>query len=128
ADLLLALEHHEDVLQLFAPFLSRLRQQGARSFELQIVPRQVEALARLNHVEALEAATEGLQLARALGGRPAEGLLLRGRALAQQQAAQWPDAFAGYEAAIAVLQELPMPYEVARTQRQAALARLARGR
>lgn len=129
ADLLLALGRPQEALALLAPLLARLRRFEARSFELQLIPRQVEALARLGDEQALPVAQAGLALAQTLGGRPAEGLLLRGRALAYQQAGRrWLDAFAGYDAAVAILEELPMPYEVARTQREAGLARLARGR
>lgn len=128
ADNLLALSRHQEALTFLDPLLARLRQFEARSYELQLVPRQVEALARLGEVQALPVAEDGLELARTLGGRPAEGLLLRGRALAHQEDGRWLDAFADFEAAIAVLEELPMPYEVARTQREAGLARLARGR
>ena len=128
ADLLLALGRPQAALDLLAPLLARLRRLQARSFELQLVPRQVEALARIGDEQALPVAQEGLAMAQSLGGRPAEGLLLRGRALAQQQLGQWLDAFADYEAAVAILEELPMPYEVARTLREAGVARLARGR
>lgn len=128
ADLLLALGRHQQALTFLDPLLARLRQFEARSYELQLFPRQVEALARMGEAQALPVAQDGLELARTLGGRPAEGLLLRGRAMTHQQTGEWLDAFADYEAAIAILEELPMPYEVARTQREAGLARLARGR
>lgn len=128
ADLLLALGRPVEALQLLTPLLVRLRRFEARSFELQLVPRHAEALARMGDEQALAVAEEGLLLARKLGGRPAEGLLLRARGLARQQAGLWLDAFADYERAVAILEELPMPYEVARTRREAGLARLARGR
>lgn len=128
ADLLLALGRPQAALDLLAPLLARLQQLQVRSFQLQLLPRQVEALARIGDKQALTVAQEGLAMAQSLGGRPAEGLLLRGRALANQQAGQWLDAFADYEAAVAILEELPMPYEVARTLREAGVARLARGR
>lgn len=128
ADVLLALARYEEALTLLTPLMERLREREAKSYLLQLIPRQVEALARVEDNEALAVAQQGLDLARALGGRPAEGLLLRGRAMARQEAGQWLDAFAGYEAAVGILEALPMPYEVARTQREAGLARLARGR
>lgn len=128
ADVLLALERFEEALAFLTPLLDRLGQHQARSYELQLIPRQVEALAQVGDDGALSLAQEGLELARELGGRPAEGLLLRGRALALQQAGAWLDAFASYEAAIGILETLPMPYEAARTERAAGLARLARGR
>lgn len=128
ADLLLALGRHQEALTFLDPLLARLRQFEVRSYELQLVPRQVEALARLGKAQALPVAKDGLELAWTLGGRPVEGLLLRGRALAHQEDGQWLDAFADFEEAIAILEELPMPYEVARTQREAGMARLARGR
>jgi DNA-binding CsgD family transcriptional regulator len=128
ADVLLALGRAQQALDLLAPLLAQLQQLQARSFLLQLLPRQVEALARLGDNEALPVAEAGLRMARSLGGRPAEGLLLRGRALARQQAGQWLEAFADYEAAAVIIAALPMPYETARTQREAGLARLARGR
>jgi DNA-binding NarL/FixJ family response regulator len=48
--------------------------------------------------------------------------------MAYRQRGRWLEAYDDYEAAAAILEELPMPYEAARTQRQAGLARLARGR
>lgn len=128
ADVLLALERFEAALDLLTPLMERLWRREAKSFVLQLIPRQVEALAAIEDGEASSVAQVGLDLAQALGGRPAEGLLLRGRAMVQQQAGQWLDAFADYEAAMDMLEALPMPYEVARTQREAGLARLARGR
>lgn len=128
ADLLLALGRPQEALDLLAPVLDRLRRLEARSFLLQLLPRQVEALARTGDSQALAVAGEGLAMARALGGRPAEGLLLRGRALARRESGQWLDAFADFEAAAAILDDLPVPYEAARTWREAGLARLARGR
>ncbi|MFW6070700.1 MAG: ATP-binding protein, partial [bacterium] len=128
ADLLLALDRPTEALNLLTPLLDRLRRFDARSFELQLIPRQAEALARLGDKKALAVAQDGLELARTLGGRPAEGLLLRARALARQHEGEWLDAFADYDAAVDILEALPMPYDVARTLRQAGLARLARGR
>src|SRR5690606_29859223 len=123
---LLALERYEEALALLTPLVERLRRYEAKSYLLQLVPRQVEALARVGDSAAQDVAQEGLAPARALGGRPAEGLLLRGRALARQEVGQWLDAFGDYEAAMGILEALPMPYELARTQRDAGLARLAR--
>jgi DNA-binding CsgD family transcriptional regulator len=128
ADLLLALGRPQEVLELLAPLLVAMRALPAPSFLLQLLPRQVEALARLGDERAQTVAAEGLAMARKLGGRPAEGLLLRGRALARQNARRWLDAFADFDAAVAILEALPMPYEAARTLREAGLARLARGR
>lgn len=48
--------------------------------------------------------------------------------MAYRQQGRWLEAYDDYEAAIALLEALPMPYEAARTQREAGLARLARGR
>jgi len=128
ADLLLVLGRTGDALILLAPVLSRIREVGARSFELQLAPREAEALVRLSDPRAEAACETGLALARELGGQPAEALLLRARALAHRAAGRWPEAFADFDQAVAILLALPMPYEAARTLREAGLVRLGRGR
>jgi DNA-binding CsgD family transcriptional regulator/DNA-binding transcriptional ArsR family regulator len=128
ADILLALGRTRQALDLLEDVLARIRAVQARSFELQLTPREAEALARLGDPRALPACDTGLDLARQLGARPAEGLLLRARALAHGAAGAWQDAFADCEAAVELLNELPMPYEAARTLREAGLLRLARRR
>ncbi len=70
ADLLLALGRPQEALMLLAPLLAQLRRFEARSFELQLIPRQVEALARMGDKQALPVAQDGLVLAQTLGGRP----------------------------------------------------------
>jgi DNA-binding CsgD family transcriptional regulator len=128
ADLLLALDRAGEALALVEPVLRRLRAVGANSYELQLAPREAEALARLGDARAAEACEISLDLARRLGGRPAEALLLRARGLAHRGAGRWIEAFDDFEAAFELLNLLRMPYEAGRTLREAGLARLARGR
>jgi DNA-binding CsgD family transcriptional regulator len=127
-DLLIALGRTQEALDLAQDVLARVRTVAALSFELQLAPREAEALARLRRPEALPVAEGSLELATKLGGRPAEALLLRARALALKNAGNWHEAFAGFEAAQERLAALGMRYEEARTLREAGLARLARGR
>jgi DNA-binding CsgD family transcriptional regulator/tetratricopeptide (TPR) repeat protein len=128
ADILLALGRPAEAHTLVERVVARIRVVGARSFELQLAPREAEALARLGDPRAADACDTGLALARDLGARPAEGLLLRARGLVRRTAGRWSEAFADFDAAVALLDALPMPYEAARTRREAGLARLARGR
>ena len=128
ADILLALGRAQEAHSLLVPALERIRAARAHSFELQLVPREVEALARLGDPRTATVCEAGLELARKLGGRPAEALLIRGRALAFRASGLWAEAFADFEAAQELLNALPMSYEAARTMRETGLARLARGR
>lgn len=128
ADVLLALGKPHEALEVLTPVLEQIRDVQARSFEAQLVPREAEALARTGDERALEVCDAGLELADELGARPCEGLLLRARALACRTRGSWADAFRDSEAAIGILNDLPMPYECARAWREAGLIRLARGR
>ncbi|MGH2534526.1 MAG: helix-turn-helix transcriptional regulator [Thermomicrobiales bacterium] len=128
ADLLLLLDRPEQALTFLGGILERVRAVGAVSFEMPLAPREAEALARLGDPRAAAACADGIAMARRLGAVPAEGLLLRARGQVHRAMDRWSEAFADWDAAVDILNALPMPYEAARTQREAALGRLARGR
>jgi DNA-binding CsgD family transcriptional regulator/tetratricopeptide (TPR) repeat protein/transcriptional regulator with XRE-family HTH domain len=128
ADILLALGRPGEALALVQEVLARAQAVGACTYEVQMIPQEVDALARLGDPQAMTRCAAGLVLARDLGARPVEALLLRARAVVQRTTGLWPEAFSDCTAAVELFAELSMPYEQARTLREAGLIRLARGR
>jgi ATP/maltotriose-dependent transcriptional regulator MalT/DNA-binding XRE family transcriptional regulator len=128
ADILLALGRPAEALALIQEVLARAQAVGACTYEVQMIPQEVETLARLGHPHAATRCAAGLVLARDLGARPVEALLLRARAAVQRSAGLWLEAFSDCAAAVELFAGLCMSYEEARTLREAGLLRLARGR
>jgi DNA-binding CsgD family transcriptional regulator/type II secretory pathway predicted ATPase ExeA len=128
ADVLLLLNRPEQALAMIETVIGRVREIGAISHEIRLVSCEVAALVLLGDARAETVCAAGLDLAHRLGARACEGLLLRSRAAVHRAGGRWQQAFADCEASALILEELDMAFELALTQREAGLLRLARGR